>query len=508
MSLVSALYLGFVAVAALIYYILPAKAKPYVLLAGSVAFLAVCGIWTLGFVFFTAVTTFFAGKIAAGKGEGRSKTVVAAVAIVINLAFMCAVKYYGVLDLIAENINNVTKATDGSFLAVAVPLGMSFYTLQMTGYVLDCLWGIIPAEKNFFRYLLFACYFPYMTSGPMNRYGELSEEFRKPVSLEYENIRKGAVRIAWGFFLKLIIAERAAVIVNAAYGDHETYTGAYVLLGVLLFALQLYTDFMGCMEVAIGTSYIFGIKIPENFNSPYMSLSIREYWQRWHITLGTWLRDFLYYPLLKSAPFIAIGDKSKKIFGKKKGKKVPVYLAMLVLWTAVGYWHGGLWKYIIGSGLLHCFYIVGGMILEPLFAKMRKPFKPEKLPYKIFCGIRTFILVLIGFFFFRAANVPDALQLFKALFTAGASPEGGILATGIGVPDIIVLAIASAVLIAVDIYKFRPDQNDEPRSVLALTGKLPVGVRILLLALLILAVIVFGKYGLGYDSGAFIYARI
>ncbi|MBO4580270.1 MAG: MBOAT family protein [Clostridiales bacterium] len=508
MSLVSAVFLGFVAVVALIYYLLPNKAKPYVLLAGSVAFLAVAGAWTLGFVLFTAITTFFAGKIAAGKGEGRSKTVAAVIAIVINIALMCAVKYYGVLDLITTDINNVTKAADGSFLAVAVPLGMSFYTLQMTGYVLDCLWGIIPAEKNFFKYLLFACYFPYMTSGPLNHYGELSKEFTKPITLEYENIRKGIVRIAWGFFLKLVIAERASVIVNAVYGDHQTYTGPFVLLGVTLFALQLYTDFMACMEVAIGTSYIFGIKLPENFNSPYMALSIREYWQRWHITLGTWLRDFLYYPLLKSAPFIAIGDKAKKAFGKKNGKKVPVYLAMLVLWTAVGYWHGGLWKYVIGSGLLHCFYIVGGMIAEPLFAKMRKPFKPDKLPYKIFCGVRTFVLVLIGFFFFRAANVPDALQLFRALFTAGAMPEGGILATGISLPDIIVLAVSTVMLIAVDIYKFRPDQNAEPRLVTDLTGKLPVAVRILLLALLIIAIAVFGKYGLGYDSASFIYARI
>ena len=228
----------------------------------------------------------------------------------------------------------------------AVPVGMSFYTLQMIGYVLDCRWERIAPEKNFLKYLLFATYFPYLTSGPMNTYAALSAELDKSKEVRFSitRLKEGSIRIAWGFLKKLVIAERAATLVNASYGDHKTYTGIYVLLGVISFAVQLYADFSGCMDVVLGTSHLLGIDLPENFNSPYLALSIREYWQRWHITLGSWLRDYLFYPILKTPLFIKIGDISRKAFGKKKGKKVPVYLAMLVLWFAVGYWHGGLWK--------------------------------------------------------------------------------------------------------------------------------------------------------------------
>jgi len=503
MSLVSANYLFFIAIVLLVYSLAPSRVKNAVLLVASLAFAALSGVWTLAFLLVTSITTFLGGKFASSGKSPKSKTFAATLAIVFNIALLCAVKYYGVLDSIAESLNTMFNFSSDSLLALAVPLGMSFYTLQCVGYVLDCLWQVAPFEKNFFKYLLFTTYFPALTSGPINRYRDLSAEFLKPKSFNLSDFRRGAFRICWGFFLKLVIAERAGLVVNAVYSDHEMYRNVYVVLGVMAFAVQLYADFSGCMEVALGTSLLFGISLPENFNSPYMSRTIREYWQRWHITLGTYLRDYLYYPLLKSAPFVALGDWGRKKFGKKRGKKVPVYIAMVILWFAVGYWHGGVWKYIIGSGLLHCFYIVSGMLAEPLLAKMRKPFNIASVPYQIFQGVRTFVLVLAGFVFFRAANVPDALAMIKALFSGVGSAERIL-----SVPNLIVLLVSVLLLCAVDIYKFRRDQNLEPKSVVSLLERTNIPVRIFLFALLALAVLVFGMYGLGYDSSAFIYARI
>ncbi len=504
MSLVSFNFLVFVVAVFAVYYICPVKFRKYVLIPANIAFCCFAGIYTLAFVLLSVITTFIGGLLAGKKG---SKTAVrntwAAVTIILNFGLLCAVKFYGVMDLAADKLNTLLGASSGSWLAFAVPLGMSFYTLQLIGYVLDCLWEKIEPEKNFISYLIFGTYFPYLTSGPMNRYDVLSKEIAREHRISLDNIKVGMIRICWGFFKKLIIAERVGVIVNAVYGDHAVYTGWYVLLGVTAFAIQLYTDFSGCMDVVIGVSKLLDITLPENFNSPYFARSIREYWRRWHITLGDYLADYLYYPLLKSSLFIKIGDVSKKAFGKKKGKKVPIYVAMIVLWTAIGYWHGGVWKYIIGSGLLHCLYIVSGMLFEPLFEKIRPVLKSDKLPYQLFQVLRTFVLVLLGFVFFRAANVPDAIEMLKAIFMKSA----GGAAIDLTVANYIVLGIATAVLTAVDLFKFRPKDTDEPRSVIALTEGKPV-ITWLIIALLITAVLVFGMYGLGYNASSFIYASI
>lgn len=504
MTLVSFKFLVFILAVLIVYYICPLKARKYVLIPANIAFCCFAGVYTLAFVLLSVITTFVGGLLAGRKESSNgARNAVAAVTIIFNFGLFCAVKFYGVMDLVKDNLNQLLGASADSWLAFAVPLGMSFYTLQLIGYVLDCLWGKIEPEKNFIKYLIFGSYFPYLTSGPMNRYADLSAEIGRDHKLSLENIKIGTIRICWGFFKKLVIAERAGVIVNAVYGDHATYTGWYVLLGVTAFAVQLYTDFSGCMDVVIGVSKLLDINMPENFNSPYFARSIREYWRRWHITLGDYLADYLYYPLLKSSLFIKIGDASKKALGKKKGKKIPIYVAMVVLWTAIGYWHGGVWKYIIGSGLLHCFYIVSGMICEPLFEKIRPVLKSDKLPYQLFQVLRTFVLVLLGFVFFRAANVPDAIDMLKSIFMA----SSGTPAIELTFANYIVLGVSILILTAVDLYKFRPKDTDEPRSVIALTEGRPILTWLIIVGLIAL-VLVFGMYGLGYNASSFIYASI
>lgn len=513
MSLVSALFLVFVAAVLLLYYVLPKSMRLWVLIAASLAFAAFLGFYTLLFVVISALLCYIGGLLAGPSKSNTFRNVAAVITVVINIALLCAVKYYNVIGLVSERLNLLFGATDDTnkFFLYAVPVGMSFYVLQTTGYILDCRWEKITPEKNFFKVLLFSTYFPQLMSGPMNTYAGLSSEFEKAknVKFSFERICDGAIRIAWGFFKKLVIADRALLTVNQIFGDHVNYTGLYVLIGVFFFAIQLYCDFSGCMEVVIGVSHMFGIELPENFNCPFFSKNVKEYWRRWHITLGGWLRDYLMYPLLKSEPLIKLGDWSKAKFGKKKGKQVPTYVALFVLWFAVGYWHGGLWNYVIGSGILHFIYIVLGMVFEPLFKKIRPKIGADKLYFRIFQSVRTFILMLSGFVFFRSATVADAIDMYAAIFRRGAALNwANFSASGMDLSNLIVLIAAVLLVAAVDAYKYRPSEDEAPRSATALLKS--KGSVVLWAAFMILAVatLIFGMYGLGYDSGSFIYARI
>ena len=514
MSLVSALFLVFVAAVLLLYYVLPKSIRLWVVVAASLAFAAFLGFYTLLFVLVSAVLCYVGGRLAGPSKSNALRNVATVVTVVINIALLCFIKYYNVLGFAAERLNLLFGATQthNSFFLYAVPVGMSFYVLQTSGYILDCRWEKIAPEKNFFKVLLFSTYFPQLMSGPMNTYASLSAEFEKAkeVKFDFSRISDGAVRVAWGFFKKLVIAERAAIVVNKIYADHLTYTGWFIPLGVFFFAIQLYTDFSGCMDVVIGVSHMLGIELPENFNCPFFSKNVKEYWRRWHITLGAWLRDYLMYPVLKSTPLIKIGDWSKAKFGKKNGKKVPTYIALLILWFAVGYWHGGLWNYVIGSGILHFIYIVLGMIFEPWFKKIRPKIGADKLYFRIFQSVRTFILMLTGFVFFRSASVGDAVDMYAAIFRKSETAFNwtNFTATGMTLAHLIVLIVAVLIVCAVDAYKYQPSEDDQPRSAIAFLRSKGVVLLWAAFMVLVLATLIFGMYGLGYDSGSFIYARI
>ena len=513
MSLVSSLFLVFVAAVLLLYYVLPGNLRLWVVLAASLAFAGFLGFYTLLFVLVSAVLCYIGGLLAGPSKSNAARNAGTIITIVINIALLCCIKYYNVLGFAAERLNLLFGATGNTntFFLYAVPVGMSFYVLQTTGYILDCRWEKIAPEKNFFKVLLFSTYFPQLMSGPMNTYANLSAEFEKAkdVKFSFERISDGAVRIAWGFFKKLVIADRAAITVNQIFGDHVIFTGLYVPIGVVFFAIQLYCDFSGCMEVVIGVSHMLGIELPENFNCPFFSKTVKEYWRRWHITLGGWLRDYLMYPVLKSEPMIKLGDWAKAKFGKKNGKKVPTYIALLILWFAVGYWHGGLWNYVIGSGILHFIYIVLGMILEPLFKKIRPKIGADKLYFRIFQSVRTFILMLTGFVFFRSATVADAIDMYAAIFRKGAALNwANFSSSGMDLSNLIVLIAGVLLLAAVDAYKYVPGEDDKPKSAIAFLRSKGIVVLWAAFMVLVVATLVFGMYGLGYDSGSFIYARI
>lgn len=499
----------FIGVLLIFYYTLPKKCQPFLLILASVIFCRYTGgKRMILFLSFSIITTWLGALLLEWVEKQHRKKRILASILALNLGILFLFKY---LDFFIYTGRIAGTAfgipIDLKEISLIAPLGISFYTLQTVGYLLDVSRGTCRAEKKFLNYALFAGFFPQLVQGPINRYAELSKTLYSEKEFHYEQVTFGLQRILWGLFKKLVISERMAVIVNTIYGDYVTYSGLYIAVGTVCFAIQLYTDFSGAMDIALGLSEALGIRMAENFETPFFARSISEYWRRWHITLGTWMKDYIFYPVLKSDLFVAIGDAARKKLGKKRGKKVPTYLGMAVLWFTVGMWHGGAWKYIIGSGLLHCFYIISGQMLEPAFKKLTHVFKvnTECYSFRLFQSLRTFFLVCIGFVFFRAPSAGTAVKMLRASmqFNIWIFTDGSLLNLGLDAPDFTIGILALGILFLVSLLqqKFHAEGNTV-RGILA-QQNLPF--RWIAYYGLIFSIIIFGFYGPGYDASEFIY---
>ncbi len=502
MALISLEFLGFCLFLAFLYYIVPGKLQNLVLLVANVVFLlslthGLVAIFSLS----VSILSIYGAALAISHCRGtRRHHVLFHGTIVFNLVLLFLFKY---LTCVQATLNVFHVSAALPELSALAPLGISFYTLQLLGYLINVNDGGLTAETNLLRFAVFGSYFPQLTSGPISRYEEFAPQLSCKRRLTYINLTQGSQRILWGFFKKIVISERAAVMVNTVFADYETYHGFYVPVAAALFAIQLYTDFSGCMDIVLGVSQVLGITLPENFQSPFFSESMTEFWRRWHITLGTWCKDYVFYPLQKTNLFYKLREKSVKRFGRKKGKKLPMYLAMFLMWFVVGFWHGGFLKYIIGSGLLHFCYIVieqeGASLWNRINALLH--IHTETAGHIAFRRVRTFLLACSGFIFFRSDSVSHAIHMYRAMMTW--SPIvfslNGLEAMGLDLADLIVLLLAVLLMFYVESLQ----QNGSVRLQLA-EQNLPT--RWLLLFALFFIVIILGQYGPGFEAESFIYA--
>lgn len=289
MTITSFAYLLFLAAGVFIYYLIPRKWQWVELLGLSILFYCIVATpYTLIYVLIATAAVYFATAFLE-KG-GRKAATAGVIAVVINAVLWFALKGYALWAPLFQVMGITVKAP-------VAALGMGYYTLQAVGYILDCYWGNSRPLKNPLQLLLFLCFFPQMITGPISRFHEL-EDMYEGRGLSYQNLTYGAQRILWGFFKKLVLAERVGVLVTAIWGDPWQYNGFYRWIAFVAFPLQLYADFSGCIDIALGTAELFGIRLPENFNSPFFSRTTQEFWQRWHITLGTWTKDYILYPVL------------------------------------------------------------------------------------------------------------------------------------------------------------------------------------------------------------------
>lgn len=370
MSLTSLPFLCFFGVSLLIYYVIPGKFQWIGLLLYSLAFFLLSSTpYTLLYLAASILSVSLCADVIVMRNRKYAKAALI-VGLVINVGLLGLLKYSNFFIRTFNALCSVVHfPLSLPMLDLSVPLGISYYTLSVVGYLLDCYWGTISPQTSLGKTALFVGYYPQLTSGPVVRYKQVGEQLYERHIFDYQTVTFGLQRMLWGLFKKLVLSARLAILVDTIYSDPVMYPGLYIWLAAALFMFRLYTDFSGCIDIIMGASECYGIKLPENFRTPFFSRSVQEFWQRWHITLGGWMRDYILYPVLRTGALRRLTGWVKVRFGKKAARQIPSYLGMLCVWFLMGLWHGGAWKYVLGQGLWFWLMIVLSQVFEPLFKK-------------------------------------------------------------------------------------------------------------------------------------------
>ena len=414
------------------------------LLIVSILLYASFGWQSLFYVFFSIIITFIAGKHL----NGKHKKAVLISTIVVNLAILIFMK--------------VLPYTNLSILA---PLGISYYTLQIISYLVDVYKGKYKPEESFFNFTLFIMYIPHLFIGPISRYEDMKENLLAKRKITADNIFDGLIRVCWGLIKKFVIAGRTAILIGTISGNLE-YSGAYALLAMIIYSINLYADFSGGIDIVIGVSKMLGIDLKENFDSPYYSQSIKEFWRRWHISLSSWLKDYVYIPL----------------GGNRKGA-LRKNINLLITFTVSGLWHG-------------VNYIIWG-ILNGIFVMFGDKFKTR---FKTFNRLVTFLIISFLWAFFIWQDQLVALQMIGSVFTTFNYADLGmqILNLGLSMADWIVLGIFTIILFVFDGNKDK---------ILRKVQNYKLEVKTILIGTMLLIVAILGIYGIGFNVNNFIYSK-
>ena len=530
MSFVSLNFAIFVIVVLLLYYIVPIKFRWIVLLAASTYFYLLCGLKYIFYILFTIVTVYYAAILIENKTlwqkeyikehkedltkEDKKSIKERTKKYQKRILFICVVLNFGILfflkyaNLVIAYFNMYRLNLTGNmnfvpFINIVLPLGISFYTFGLIGYLADVYYGRVASEKNIFKFALFASFFPQIVQGPISRYNDLAPELYTGHEYNFINIKSGFYRICWGLFKKLIIADRVAGYVTASMDLSEYYKGGYLLLGVFFYAFQIYGDFSGGIDITIGVCEMLGIKMTENFRRPFFSKSISEYWSRWHITLGTWFKDYIFYPLSVNKGILNLGKWFKNHKMEVLGKRIPIYLPMIGVWALTGMWHGSESRYIYW-GLLNCLFIILGTEFKPLSERIMNRFKltEEMFIVKSYRVVKTFWLMSL----LRLMDINKTPRLawdafcgiFKGWddFSFKLIPERFVFTAD----DIKIAFAAIFVVFIVSMIQRRG-------SIRQRIFKLPTVCQWVILSALIVSIVFFGAYGMGYDASSFVYMQ-
>ncbi|MCI5723276.1 MAG: MBOAT family protein [Erysipelotrichaceae bacterium] len=492
----------------LLYQLVRQKYRWIVLLVASLVFFGIWSTWLIAYCLVTVGITFFIGrKLGSMKKapEGvdkklfkKQKRRILTLGIVLNLGVLLALKYTnffasGLFGLLQKSFTPLT---------ILVPIGISYYTLQLVSYLADINSGKIEPVQNYFHLLLFATFFPTLVEGPIARYSEIGNPLLEGNAIKQENVIVGFERILWGMFKKVAIADHMAPVVTAIF-DRYTTTGGLVLLGGIFCTIQLYMDFSGSIDIAIGSAKVFGITLPENFTQPFFAKGASDFWHRWHITLGTFFRDYIFYPVSLSKPIMKLTKWSKKHLGKAVAKYIGPMIALLCVWISNGLWHGPQWNYIL-YGLYYFVLIFAELLLEKPVENLckRLHISQEGVGYRIFRFIKLLIIVVVGETVFATSSWDQIVTMFTSLFTNfnWSSAWNTIPYLGMDAWDYITVAIAFVIVVIVDILK-------EIRFPIRKTFESkPIVIRWSMLYLVIFYIIFFGAYGPGYDIIKMMYA--
>lgn len=508
-----------------VYFFFPVQNYQWViLLIGSYAFYLFAGVKIVLFMVFTTVTTYAAGRLiennnnkiksvisehketwskkekkAFRKIRGRFSREMMILTLLLNFGVLFLLKY------------------SGCFLhfKFVLPLGISFYTFQSMGYLIDVYRRDAEAERNLFRFALFVSFFPQIIQGPISRFDQLAHQLYAPHKIEYKRFKFGLELILWGLFKKLVIADRATSLIATVRETMEPASpnGTLVVIVVLLYALQLYADFSAGIDIARGIAQILGIDMIQNFRQPYFSISLTDYWNRWHISLGAWMRDYIFYPIALSDLAGKVTETiSKTSFGKSRvgshlAGVLPGAVASLLVFLIVGIWHGAGWKYIC-FGLWNGLVIMTAILIAPVMHRLNiiLHLDPDSFRHRVFRIIRTFIIVCVGYYFDVAVSASQAFLYLKQTFIGQNCIQAEAVIMGLrrsALFDGGLLFMTAILLFVVSVL--REGQPETPlRERIEKKGAF---FQWILLFTCIMTLLVLGIYGPGYNPQDFVYMQ-
>lgn len=493
MSFLSLHFAAMVAVLFVLYYKLPKRFQPVLLLTGSLYFYYCCSGLLLFVMAGTSFAAFCCGKYLyhnRHKTSPKSSAVhhtgqklICGFAVLLLLSPLILLKYSGFLLRAFSNSQGLTGQLLSCFLSIGLPIGISFYTLQLIAYIMDIYRGKYAPENNFFRFLLFTSFFPQILQGPIPRFDVLKESLFTSHDFEEKTVTAGLMKLICGLFLKLMIADKAALFVDAVFNTEEHFAGAIYLTAGILYSFQLYADFFSCVLLAQGIALLFGIRLAENFAQPYFATSIKDFWRRWHISLSSWLRDYIYIPL----------------GGNRKGA-LRTDFNLLATFLVSGIWHGSGFKYLFW-GMMHGGFQIAGKYTLSIRNRFFSAIKFPTHIRQVLQQVVTFFLVMTAWIIFRANSLRDGLSaLYSVVFDFRLSSLFiSFESFGLSLPELVVLLLSLVILYLYDYFA----EHGKPLTE-SLTALHPVKQFTAALILLLL-IAVFGTYGFGYDANAFIY---
>ena len=494
-------FLIFFPVVVMVYFLIPKRVKYLWLLVTSYYFYMCWNPKYIVLIAFSTVATYFSGVLLDGIGARRRagalgeasavrlRKLVVAGCFLVNLLILAFFKYWAFL---LENVNTLLgrlgfAAIENRFSFV-LPVGISFYTFQALSYTVDVYRGDIPAERNILKYALFVSFFPQLVAGPIERSGNLLADIHDIPNKklwDYDRITRGLTLMLYGMFLKLVIADRVSIFVDGVFPRYAECGSGVLWAAAACFALQIYCDFASYSTIAIGAAKVMGFTLMENFDTPYFARSIKEFWRRWHISLSTWFRDYLYIPL-----------------GGSRCPRLRRYFNLMVVFLVSGLWHGAGWHFVIW-GCLHGLYQIVGDVLAPARERVAALLRVNRASraHKLFQTILTCALVVVAWVFFRADTLGQAMGYLGGMFALeGVTGSTELFSLGLDNVEWIILLCAVAVLLMFSLARY--NRHETPDQFLA-GWRLPL--RWLALYVLLFAIIIFGKYGPKYDKQAFIY---
>lgn len=531
MSFVSLGFILFFTIVVVVYYLVPRKHQWMVLLFASYLFYLFSGIKPVIYIIFTTLVTYGSGrwmqrirgdflkqleelgdtvtkeqkKELKKEATGRIHRI-QVITILINLSILCYVKY---LNFFLGSINDLFSlfAWDASvpMVNVIVPLGLSYYTFNSIGYMIDIGRGRLEAEKHLGKFALFLSFFPSIVQGPLFRYEDVGVQLKERHDFKYENIKYGAQLVLWGFFKKLLIADRVALITDTVFAPGFDFNGGHVWVGVLAYSFQIYCDFSGGIDITRGVAQMMGINLPQNFLRPFFATSMGDFWQRWHVSLTMWMRNYVFFPVMLSKPVTNLSKKIKKRFGNNAGKLVPSVVTPFVVFFLINIWHGLGWQRIINA-----IYMAGlislSVALSGFYKKLGEKLhvNTEAFSFRIFQSVRTFLLICVSRIITKAPSLAVAIDMLKAWLTditgiATTFFSEDLFELGMTKEGFLVVAVAIVVLFIIGILQ---ESGMQIRETLAKQNML---FRWAIYMLLIFSILIFGQYGSGYDASSFIY---